>query len=110
MKTLLALLLLSATAQAQSITYRHSCQDFDWPCVNQTQAASRAETRKQVRQAIRNTGYKGSVRIISVDPVRRGQVWTYGAYRKNGVLYFSAMAGCPNARWELEKLLRTKQE
>lgn len=87
-----------------------------WACHNETQAAQSDETRQQVNQAIRRAGYSPS-KIYSVDPKIGPKncnpdafygdcEWTFGAWYKNGKIYFAAMPGCSNAMWDLEKLLR----
>lgn len=96
---------MAATAQAEpTIVYHNKCLDSDLACLNITQAATKPETRRQVNQACR--GKKCPV-IHSVDPWRPDrETWEFGAWRRKGKVYFSAMPGCPNARRDLESLLR----
>jgi hypothetical protein len=112
----LACILSPLYAQAEpKIIYLNKCVDEStWDCLNLTQAAKRAETRQQVNQACRG---KKCPTIYSVDPRTSPKncnpdlyvgdcEWNFGAWKKNGRIEFAAMPGCPNARWELEKLLR----
>ena len=103
---ILALLSLLATTSVQAqptIVYQNKCIKEDWPCLNRTQAAKRAETREQVNKACR--GVKCPI-IFSIDPIKFRGGFEFGAWKRNGRLYFSAMPKCPNARWMLERVLR----
>jgi hypothetical protein len=88
-----------------------------WDCLNRYQSAQSPETLSQIKTAIKNTHYKKPITIYSVDPRTSPKncnpdlyigdcEWNFGAWKKNGRLEFAAMPGCPNARWELGKLLR----
>ena len=108
-KYLLAFLLLTTTAQAEvKVIYQNKCNVFSgWDCFNETQGATVQETLSQVLLAVKNTKYKKNLVVYSIDPKRpKANEWEYGAWFKRGRIYFSAMPGCPNARWDLERLLR----
>lgn len=115
-KLLLALFVLCAvpsyaetlTFKHFKVTFHHKCADFDWPCVNEVQAADTQETIDQIQTAIRHAKFRGFVTIISIDPRRnkKGNVWFYDVKRKGRKIYFSAMPGCTNTREMLEDLLK----
>jgi hypothetical protein len=105
----LTTLLSCQPALADKIIFKNYCKDIDpvkpdWTCLNESQAAQTKETIEQIKLARKNTNYKRG-KIISVDPMRYSRgVWEYGAWYNKGKIYFAAMPGCPNARWELEQL------
>jgi len=116
----LALACIASPCYAQRslhVVFLNQCPDYtdSWDCLNFTQASQRGETLQQVARACR--GIKCPT-IYSVDPKRKGtnpdalygdMVYTFGAWKKHGKIYFANMPGCPNARWELEKLLRRRR-
>jgi len=125
MKILLALILLASTAQAAPFTvvFKNKCPDLigeDYSCLNRSQAAQHGETISQIELALKNARYKKPITIYSIDPKFKGKwkegvdivfqddlEYTFGAWLRNGKVYFAAMPGsCPNARKELERLLR----
>ena len=110
MKYLIALLLFTTTAQAQvTVRFENKCPDFsgDWACLNETQAAQKPEILSQVWRAVRHAKIKKPLVIYSVDPIRDSLGnYYFGAHIDNGKIYFRAMPGCPNARRDLERLLR----
>jgi hypothetical protein len=128
-KMILAVILLTCTSLAHAeakIVFLNKCPDLPaeafipatnkaewdaktvlWACLNETQAAQSSETKEQVQLAIKNTKFKKNITIYSVDPRRPDRdTWEFGAWLRNGKVYFSAMPGCPNGRRVLEKLLR----
>lgn len=128
MKYILLALLLTSSAHAQvyatqegrlTVIYQNKCKDVvnnDYACINSTQASQTPETLKQIKAALKNTGYKKKITIYSIDPIMRGKYtgdfdndnvsYTFGAWVRKGKVYFAAMNECPNARWELERVLR----
>lgn len=101
------------------VVWQNKCADVtngDWSCINSTQAAQTPETLKQIKTALKNTGYKKKITIYSIDPIMRGKYtgdfdndkvsYTFGAWVRRGKVYFAAMNECPNARWELERELK----
>lgn len=96
-------------AVADKIIFKNFCEDIDpvkpdWTCLDESGGAQTDETIAQVKLARKNTNYKRG-KIISVDPMRPSRhIWEYGAWYNKGKIYFSAMPGCPNARWELEQI------
>jgi hypothetical protein len=115
----LMLFVLASLAKAETyqqgkvkIVFKNKCPDLvadDWSCLNRTQAAQTAETIEQVLEAVKNTKYKGRLTIHSIDPKRPSRgVWEFGAWKKGSKIAFAAMPGCPNAREELEQILRSK--
>ena len=119
-------LIYSAYVHAQvsvHVVFRNKCADIDpqapeWICLNRTQASQRPEILRQIKLAIKNTHYTGNVTIVSIDPIMHGRWkdgveidyqnvdYEFGAWLRGGKIYFSAMSSCPNARWELERILR----
>jgi len=95
-----------AQAQPPTIVYLNKCIDEStWTCLNKTQAAKREETREQANKACKRI--KCPI-IYSVDPIKFRGGFEFGAWKRKGKIYFSAMPKCPNARWILERLLRRK--
>lgn len=85
-----------------------------WECHNRTQASQRQETFEKVWAASYNTKLKKPTTICSVDPkikYENGEAaeWRFGAWkskRKGCDIDYADMPGCPNARRDLERLLR----
>jgi hypothetical protein len=104
MKLLLAMLLLASTAQAEvKIVYLNKCQDFDWPCVNQTQSADSENIRRQVVRACRK---RKCPIIYSIDPlIDRNGDYNFGAWIRHRYVFFAADPTCPHAREILERTL-----
>ena len=119
---------LIAGAEAQTVVNKHRCPDGWNDCTSRyTQAIPFADTVRQVKLAIRNVGFKGKYKFVSVDPIFKGRYsyknehdevwnflhsdikasWEFGAYLCNGKIYVSMMYNCKNARVILEKLLRS---
>ncbi len=125
----IACLLSPAFVNAQSITYRHACKDAGEQIISEctmrySQAASFAETKAQIKLALKNTRFRKKIRFISIDPFPSGSTWDnerdyyfnmyvrnggsieYGVWYRTGRVYIAAMPGCRNIRLLLEALLR----
>lgn len=78
-----------------------------WLCHNQSQGAQTYETLRQIKLAIKNTGFKKKVTVYSIDPYCTKDYCDYGAKVKKGKLYYAAdVNGCAPARRTLERELR----
>lgn len=104
MKYLIALLLLTSTAQADAIiVYHNKCLDADWTCRNKTQAADKTNIRVQVYLAC---SAMFCPVIHSVDPWRPDEnTWQFGARVKRGKILFAADPTCPHSRRQLRALV-----
>lgn len=78
-----------------------------WLCHNQSQGAQTYETLRQIKLAIKNTGFKKKITVYSVDPYCTKDYCDYGAKIVKGKLYYAAdVNGCAPARRTLERELR----
>ena len=109
-----SLLTYDAEAAPFTVVFKNHCGPVvndDWTCTNKYQNASQEQVFKQVAKALKNVGYKKHITIYSIDPKRPDRdAWLYGAWIVKSKVYFAAdPGGCPNARKQLERVLRGKQ-
>jgi len=78
-----------------------------WSCHNRSQGAQTSETLRQIKLAIKNTGFKKKITVYSIDPYCTKDYCDYGAKVIKGKLYYAAdVNGCAPARRTLERKLR----